>query len=886
MKHFYSKLTYVSVLSALVIFLLLPATSFAQLSGKYTLDAAATASSTNYKNWGSVISDLVSGTRSDGGTAQGSGVSGPVEFTVSDGIYATGISINAISGVSATNTITFKSKGGDSTKCVLRKSSGTTGGDYVLQFNGADFVTFKNIGFERTGTNINATVVRITNSSNNNTISNCWLKGRKAPSNSSTGFNYGIGSIIYFVGTGNNTTIEKSKLIYGYNGIYGTSTASGTQVLDNVIDTSGSSGIYITNQTGLKVIGNYFNMGDFGPSTGHYTSYGMRIETSPGMVISKNHIQMLAVNGQVVRAVILANLAGSSTNRTLVSNNFVLNAGGTGDCTGFAVYNCRWVDFFSNNVLISNSLKAGSAYYHYATYTNTNIRLNNNNLTNKGGGYVYNVPGSNTADLASIDYNNCYTTGSKFGQWNGTDYSTFSAWKSGTDKDTNSVNSDPGFSSNTDLHVSNIGINGKGMYIATVLDDIDGETRSTTAPDIGADEFFPATLDAGISKIDSPAAFCAGKSNVKVIFQNYGVTTLTKLDINWEVNGVGQKTYKWTGSVSSGNSSSAVTLGSVTFKANTAYSFKIWTSSPNGSSDGKNVNDTISITRQPGLVGTYTIGSATTSDYKSFNDAITDMTARGVCGPTTFNVADGTYQEQITLVQLDGMGASNPIVFQGVSKDSTLVKVTLPTTTATGNNNAAVQLRGADNVAFKYMTFERTGTNLYGHVVHILNESHNNTFSNCQMLAPVVTTANANSVNIWSDLGIDTGNAFINNYVQNGYFNMLYGGFSSDHENGTVIQGNVFGNAYNSSVQLDYTDGLIVHDNTFTNVRTKVTSNFDLSITGCDGELKVTNNRFVSNNTDTTLVVDACIGTRLGTWIDCEQPTDSRKRNWFSPRRC
>ena len=121
---------------------------------------------------------------------------------------------------------------------------------------------------------------------------------------------------------------------------------------------------------------------------------------------------------------------------------------------------------------------------------------------------------------------------------------------------------------------------------------------------------------------------------------------------------------KWTGSVKAGDASASIKLGSFTFAANTSYTFKIWTSSPNGSSDGKSVNDTLSITRQPGLSGTYSIDQTSSSaDYKSFNAAITDMTARGLCGATTFNVADGTYNEQITLVQLDGMGTTNPVVF-------------------------------------------------------------------------------------------------------------------------------------------------------------------------------------------------------------------------------
>ncbi|MBT5528274.1 MAG: hypothetical protein HOK35_03870, partial [Cytophagia bacterium] len=133
--------------------LLIHFSSNAQLSGNYTLNPLASASSTNYQNWASVASDLISGTRTDGGTAQGSGVSGSVIFTVYDTIYSnTQFKLTAISGASASNSITFKSAGGDSTACVLQFASGTaTTNDYVLMLDGADYINFHQIGFERTG---------------------------------------------------------------------------------------------------------------------------------------------------------------------------------------------------------------------------------------------------------------------------------------------------------------------------------------------------------------------------------------------------------------------------------------------------------------------------------------------------------------------------------------------------------------------------------------------------------------------------------------------------------------------------------------------------------------------------------------------------------------
>lgn len=840
----------------LAVFLAFIGQAHAQLSGSYTIDPTKPASNTNYFNWSSAVSDLLSGTRSDGGTAQGSGVNGAVTITVYDTVYTGKISLGAITGTSSTNTIKFKSAGGDSTKCLVRAASGTgAGADYVLQFNGADYVSFEGMGFERTGNSTYSTVVNFTNNSDNCTLSNCWLKGRKRNSNSSTGFQYGIGSIIYYTGNADNTTINGCKLIYGYNGIYGTVSCAGNTYTNNVIDTSGSSGIYHTSQTRLKIIGNTFNMGDFGPNKGHYTSYGMRIESSPAMEILKNKVYMLARNGQVVRAVILANTTSTSSSPTLVANNWIMNAGGTGDCTGLAVYNCNYIDFYFNNVLITNSLKAGAAYYHYAQYTNTNINLVNNNLVNKGGGFTYNVPGTNTGDLVAVNFNNLYSNGTYLAKWGGTDYSTFSAYKTGSKKDSASINSDPGFVSSADLHVSNIGINGKGITYSAVKDDIDGETRNTTSPDIGADEFFPAQHDAGVSNLDEPQAFCAGKSDVKVSITNYGRDTLKSVSIAWAVNGSSQKSTSWTGTVAPGKSSASITLGSFSFSANTPYTFKIWTSKPNSSNDGKTLNDTLSITRLTGLSGTYSIGASGTTDYKSFNDAITDMTARGICGATTFNVADGIYNEQITLTQLGGMGSSNPVIFQGVSKDSSKIIITLPSTTATGNNNAAIQLRGADNVAFKYMTFQRTGTNIYAQVVHILNGAHNNTFENCRMLGTI--TSNASGVNIWSDQGKDTGNVFRNNYVKWGTHSMQYGSFSSQHENGTVIEGNIFDSAYAASVIISYNDGIEIRNNAFRNVRTANFGSLNLRLLDCDSALRVMGNTF-TGNPRTCLEMDDC----------------------------
>lgn len=844
----------------LFLLLLVPVLSYAQLSGSYTINPRQNASNSNYQNWESAVGDLISGSRTDGGNAQGSGVSGAVVFTVYDTVYNVNLDIIAITGVSNTSSITFRSTRLDSSRCVLKNASSTSStGDYVIHLNGVDFLRFRGIGFERTGTSTYCTVVQLSNDADNNQFSQCYFRGRKMPSSSSLGFNYGIGSCLYFTGNADSTLVNKSRLLYGYNGIYGATSCSGNKFSYNKIDTSGCSGIYMTGQSGFLIENNQFNMGDFGANQGHYVSYAMRIENSPSLIIRNNKIQMLAVNGQVVRAVILANTTSTSSAPSLVYNNFIFNGGGTGDCTGFAIYLCTYLNFHNNNVLINSSLSASAGYYHYPQYTNSYVRLVNNNFINKGAGFAVNVPGSNYGNIDSMDYNNLFANGTYIGQWNGTSYTSFSSWQSGTSLDVNSLNVDPGYISNADLHVANISLNGKGFVSPWVPNDIDGDVRDVNFPDIGADEFFPATRDVGISNIDSPSVFCAGVHPVKVRFQNYGSDTVKQVSIQWQINSGSVSTYNWSGVIAPGNSSNSVQVGTFNFASNTPYLFKVWTRLPNNANDQKTNNDTLRITKLAGLTGNYSIGDTAGTDFKSINDAITGISSRGICGPVTFNVKHGVYNEQVTFTQLPGMGSNNPIRFKNVTKDSTKVVVTLPSTTATGNNNAAIQLRGADYVTFEGFTFQRTGTNPYGHVLHILNGSNNNKFQSCQFIGIRPLTSNVNAINIWSDQSEDNNNQFVGNLIKFGTYNMWYFGDVTAKESGTIIQGNTFDSAYSYALNIVDNNQVKLIGNTFKNVINPIGGNYQVQLLRCNGNIQVDRNYFGGINTENSLLLNRCI---------------------------
>ena len=104
------------------------------------------------------------------------GVSGPVTFNVLNGTYDGDFSLNSITGTSETNTVTFQSYSGDADDVILTDSYYNA--TYVTRFYGADYVTFKNITFDRSETGTSRTkLIEIRNGTNYITFDNCVFKG-------------------------------------------------------------------------------------------------------------------------------------------------------------------------------------------------------------------------------------------------------------------------------------------------------------------------------------------------------------------------------------------------------------------------------------------------------------------------------------------------------------------------------------------------------------------------------------------------------------------------------------------------------------------------------------------------------------------------------------
>jgi hypothetical protein len=307
-----------------------------------------------------------------------------------------------------------------------------------------------------------------------------------------------------------NTTISDNTIDNITVNNAGGGSATGIQIFNN----AGAGGAPTANKILRNKISNLssngFNSSVVGISLGGSTV---------GTVISQNEIKNLTglrtttAVGYGAEAIILG--AGTASN-TLVSNNFIskissfaantssatytggilINAG-----TGYKVYN--------NSVYLTETQNDGTNKGLPIAFSSTvsaagAIDLRNNifvvNLTDTTiPAYSISVPPV-AATYSNIDNNIYYSTGPNLGQTPGgpPDFADLTGMKNILGGNDNSLKALPKFVSDSDLHISltsdNLGIDNKGVSLADVLTDFDDATRSTTTPDIGADEFTIETM--------------------------------------------------------------------------------------------------------------------------------------------------------------------------------------------------------------------------------------------------------------------------------------------------------------------------------------------------------------------------------------------------------
>lgn len=761
---------------------------------------------------------------------QSRGVCAPVVFHIDSGTFAERITLmSTVIGISAVNNVQFIGAG--KTKTTLTYTGSGTSDMATVLLNGADHYTFRDMTVEGQGAT-HGVGFQLTGDADSNRFINMNIKMNTASTTTTTA---GIAV------TGSATSLTSGAASGSYN------------IFDSLYVTGAYYGITIT-----------------GPSTSNFTKsnmvsnssfvsqyyYGMRSYCHDGFSLYRNKVSGLrnttnygiynyyAANFRIEANNIVvpndnAGIYNSNLNKTgynrnivsLIANNMV----SVGADYGLYMSSCDSVRVVHNTIASSGSSTTATAYFSSTNgiYCRNNIFVNRN----PGTSYVMNVP--TTANFISLDYNNYYGYGSgmAYVSTSGT-YSDLATWRTAQPGyNSNSVSSAPPFTSATDLHLQPIGSAVNGIDVG-ITDDIDGNLRGNP-PTIGAHERISPANSASIIEI-LPKGVCNGTYPIEARVVNIGKNKITQLTIEWELNGAPQTPISYTtpidtlGSVAGAEARVLLTTQSLT--SGVTLHVKAWSSMPNNQPDPVTIDDTASATVQAALSGSYTIPG----NYPTISAAVADVNNFGICGPVTFSIADGTYNEKFVIQSFFSSDPSNSITFRG--NDSSLVKIKYPTS-ASNLNNYLAKLNDVRNITFENITFERDGSDAYSTIFE-LNHTSNIRFIADHFVAPVITAANTTGTQsaIFSDDTQTEDSTVVFNCRFTGNANGLwFYSNTTQPAKGTSIENNIFHTAY-ANVFLKHHQGIIIKHNQITGSGMKTFDTYGISLENCDSATNISYN--------------------------------------------
>ncbi|WP_168797569.1 MopE-related protein [Neolewinella litorea] len=402
---------------------------FAQLQGTYTIGG----SSPNYSTLAAAVADL-----------KAKGVSGPVIFNLRAATYAGNVELEAITGASTTNTITFQSQSGKPEDVIIRHAATDPNDDYVLQIQGGKHYRIKNLTVEAAGASYARTI----------TV---------------------FGEVADLVIESNDLLVSQATYYYdvGQSNLYLSPTlASDIKIRNNHLR-GGSYGIYFASAGGVRSTDTEIT----GNVVEGFLYYGAYLSYLQGGFFTNNRI-IGNREGSGYYGLSISDWDGTPSAPVLMANNFVALPSGSQ-----AVYlvNSDHLRFHHNSVTASNTA--------FTQYYGENVAIKNNIFRSVAGQAVLM---SGVTDL-DMNHNNLYTESPYLAYWEGIQVTDLAAWRSASGQDAKSLSFDPQFVSATDLHATAPALANAGTPIAGITKDIDGQSRDAT-PSIGADEYSAAAL--------------------------------------------------------------------------------------------------------------------------------------------------------------------------------------------------------------------------------------------------------------------------------------------------------------------------------------------------------------------------------------------------------
>jgi hypothetical protein len=744
---------YLFVLSSLIAF-----SVNAQLNGTYTIGGA----SPSYSTVAEAVDSL-----------NKKGVNGAVNFHIRSGNYNAQFTIKKISGASATNTITFKPDPANTSTATIQFNNSTAADNYVIRLKSAKYISFDSLSIGNTSAGQYATVIAFNDTCEHISFTNSTIQGSsRYPTSVSTALIWDERGTTH---NSHNVTFENNEILNGAYSfyIYGASSSITLQqdkwiIKNNRITGWGYYAIYSYYNRNIEIVNNTITSG----TNVYFFARSLYLYYNGTPTITGNTIYNGA-NGYGY-GLYMANCFGLSNNRNDISNNSIHVIGAQ---YGMYITGCNYSDVYFNTVRINGgtSTNTTTAYLNLTSTSN----FKNNILVNMSNSKVMNSLGNSLLP----DYNNYH-----------------SPVKSAAIIGANSMSVDPMFVSPIDLHIQNVQLNAKALTITGISTDIDGETRKTST-DIGADEFDPDSLDA--AALDLKSVYCAGMNTIEFNVLNFGLDTIKSMRIRLGIS-INGRSFQYqnvsnTSSLASG-STSIINLINYNFISDTNYRLTARIDSINGVIDTVLSNNSItSPTFGTAISGTYTIGG-TNPDFSDFTAAVARLTSSGICGPTTFKVRQGLYNQNLLFTAIKGVSLSDTIVFEadtGVSPKPILYTSTFNTVTFNGNQG----------VTFRNIAIHNNNNN--GSVFSFNNRNRLIRIDSCELRADTSNRPGFSSRNIMNNRGNAlSGLEVLNSDIRGGYYSIyLYGTNTQDLDSNVLFKNNRIYDWYNYAIYSWYQTG-------------------------------------------------------------------------------
>ncbi|MEO8235757.1 MAG: T9SS type A sorting domain-containing protein [Flavobacterium sp.] len=445
-------------------------------------------------------------------------LTGPVTFSLIDATYPAEtypITISQNTDASTVNTLTIKSAvgvsptiSGSNTVSIIKLD----GADYVT-IDGSNGVSSRDLTIENTSTGTIIWVAStLTNGALNTVIKNTNVMGNTLASAQGiivSGSVLGAAAEV----SNSNLTITNNTFKKVQNGVFAFGNATTPDqnwiITNNIVGSAvvaeklSFRGLSVQNAQNFTVSGNQIS-GVITASTSTTAGILIGANSLNGNIFNNKIYDIKNTNTTGYGSVGLYLNSSSTVANINTYNNFISDVSSYGYAStatiadngngmfvgagaGYGIYNNSVA--MNTNQTVSGLPAAINIGVGVTLAGAVNIRNNifSNTQTQTGEKYTIYSAAPNTV-FAAIDYNDYYSSGANLG-YIGSARAALANIIAGFGGNTASINIIPTFTSSTDLHVYDAALDNLGTPIATVTNDIDGDLRSATTPDMGADEF-------------------------------------------------------------------------------------------------------------------------------------------------------------------------------------------------------------------------------------------------------------------------------------------------------------------------------------------------------------------------------------------------------------